>query len=280
MRYKTILVHLNDERRAGQVIDAAAHLADRHEANLIGIYVVPSDIVGSPTALGRRIIGTGRQAFRDEAARIAKIFQTATAGRAIVPEWRVIDPARHHPGCAEAVIELSRSTDLIVAAQADPNWDYTLLLDFPERLAIESGRPTLIIPHAGRFPSFGKRVVLAWNGKKEAARAAFDALPLLKQAAAVRVLYVGTGGPSEVTDIARGSEIAAALARHGVKCETAQSVSGDIDVGNDLLSRLADFGADLLVMGCYGHSRFREFVFGGATREILEHMTVPVLMSH
>src|SRR5262249_44888689 len=149
---KTILVNLNDERRAGQVIEAAAHLADRHESHLTGIYVVPSDIVGSPTAIGRRIIGTGRQAFRDEAKRIAKTFETATAGRAIVPEWRVIEPPRNHPGCAEAVIELSRSADLVMASQTDPNWDYSPLLDFPERLAIETGRPTLIIPHAGRFP--------------------------------------------------------------------------------------------------------------------------------
>ena len=68
--------------------------------------------------------------------------------------------------------------------------------------------------------------------------------------------------------------------RHGVKAEAASTVAEDIDVGNTLLSRAADLGADLIVMGCYGHSRMRELVLGGATREMLRHMTVPVLMSH
>ena len=97
-------------------------------------------------------------------------------------------------------MEQARSCDLVIASQTDPDWDYSLLLDFPERLAIESGRPTLIVPHAGRFPRFGQRVLVAWNGKREAARAVFDALPLLNEAEAVRVLWSiqETGRPVRV----------------------------------------------------------------------------------
>ena len=280
MTYKTILVHLNDERRVGQIIDVAAHIADRNEAHLIGLYVVPSGLVGSITGLRGRIIESGRQSFREEGKRIGEAFEKATAGQAIVAEWRMVEPPHDHPGPAEAVMEQARSCDLVIASQTDPDWDYSLLLDFPERLAIESGRPTLIVPHAGRFPRFGQRVLVAWNGKREAARAVFDALPLLNEAEAVRVLWVNPGDRPDGAGATPGTDLVAALARHGVKCEAAQSVTAGIEVGDDLLNRLADFSADLLVMGCYGHSRFREFVLGGASRQILRHMTVPVLMSH
>ncbi len=281
MAYKTILVHLNDERRVGQLIDVAAHIADLNEAHLIGLYVVPSLLVGSVGGVGSRLAQSGRTAFKEEAKRIEAAFYEAMKGRAGVGEWRLIEPPRDHPGTAEAVIEQARSVDLVVANQADSDWEYSLLLDFPERLALESGRPTLIVPNAGRFPRVGQRAMVAWNGKREATRAVFDAMPLLQNAEAVRVLWVNPGEKAANTmGRTPGEDLAATLARQGVKCELSSSVTAGLEVGDDLLSRLADFGADLLVMGCYGHSRLREFVMGGATREILRHMTVPVLMSH
>lgn len=281
MAYKTILVHLNDERRVGQLMDVAGYVADLNEAHLIGLYVVPSLVVGSLGGVGSRLAQSGRSAFKEEAKRIETAFLEAMKGRAGVCEWRVLEPPRDHPGTAEAVIEQARSVDLVVANQADTDWEYSLLLDFPERLALESGRPTLIVPNAGRFPRVGQRAMVAWNGKREATRAVFDAMPLLQSAKAVRVLWVNPGRMAANTmGRTPGEDLAATLARQGVKCELSSSVTAGIEVGDDLLSRLADFGADLLVMGCYGHSRLREFVMGGATREILRHMTVPVLMSH
>jgi nucleotide-binding universal stress UspA family protein len=279
MSYKTILVQLNDERRVGQLIDVAAHIADRNEAHLIGLYVVPSSVVGSFIRLGGGLMQAGRQAFRDEAKRVEAAFEKAMAGRAVVAEWRVAEPTHQHPGPAEAVMEQGYAADLIIASQSDPEWEYNLLLDFPDRLAVESGRPTLIVPHAGRFPRVGTRAIVAWNGKREAARAVFDALPLLKGAEAVRIVCVNPGKHQAAGHVP-GADIAATLARHGVKCEASQSVTAGIEVGDDLLNRAADFSADLLVMGCYGHSRFREFVLGGASNKILRTMTVPVLMSH
>lgn len=280
MAYRTIMVHLNDERRAGQLLDVAAHLADRHAAHLVGLYVVPSAIYGSAMGMGARLAGSGRKAFREEADRIRQAFDTATKGRPIVPEWRMLEPPADHPGVAEAVIEQARTADLIVAGQADESWEWSLLLDCPDRLAMESGRPAIIVPYAGRFPNVGSRIVVAWNGKREATRAVFDALPLLERAESARILWVNPEGSASSLGRSPGEDLAATLARHGVKCELASSVATDIDVGDDLLSRLSDYGADLLVMGIYGHSRLREFVFGGATRKILRHMTVPVLMSH
>jgi nucleotide-binding universal stress UspA family protein len=153
------------------------------------------------------------------------------------------------------------------------------LLDFPERLALESGRPVLVIPYAGRYPKIGHNVVIAWKAGRESARAVFDALPLLTGAAHVHILEIKEHG-SKKPSLAPDTSIAAALARHGIKPTIRTSVASDISVGDEILSRLADLDADLLVMGAYGHSRMRELVFGGTTRHIAQHMTVPTLFSH
>ena len=108
----------------------------------------------------------------------------------------------------------------------------------------------------------------------------FDALPLLQAADLVRIIWVNPTKEMHAAGDLPSAEVAASLARHGVKCEAATAQSPDIGVGDILLSGLTDDSSDLLVMGAYGHSRLREFVFGGATRAILDHMTVPVLMSH
>jgi nucleotide-binding universal stress UspA family protein len=280
MTYKTIVVHLNDERRAGQIIDVAAGIAERQEAHLIGVFAVPSAVVGAYSRYAASMIEAGRKAYREEAKRIEAVFQKGTAGRSLVAEWRMIEPPRNHPGVAEAVMEHGRAADLIVAAQTDEEWDNHLLLDFPERLALESGRPTLVVPYAGRFTNPGRRILVAWNGTRESARATFDALPLMQAADVVRVLWIDPEKDLGETDVTPTAEIAATLARHGVKCEAAHTATDGMDIGNVLLSRAADFGADMLVMGCYGRSRLREFILGGASRSILGQMTVPVVMSH
>jgi nucleotide-binding universal stress UspA family protein len=177
------------------------------------------------------------------------------------------------------VLDHARSADLIIAGQADPDWEQSSLMDFPERLALESGRPTLVIPYVGRYREIGRNVVIAWKAGRESARAVFDALPILANAENVDILEVKErrdGGGSLAPD----TTIAASLARHGIKATVRTSVAGDIGIGDELLSRIADAGADLLVMGAYGHSRMREIIFGGATRHIFRHMTVPTLFSH
>ena len=228
--------------------------------------------------MGAGMITSGLNTFREEAGRIEAAFAKATREQPFTAEWRLV--TAQGKGVAETVMEHGRSADLIMASQRDPSWEFHTLLDEPERLAVESGRPVLLIPYAGQFSSFGKRVTIAWNGRREAARAAFDALPLLKMASTVRILWINPQDEVQDAGDIPTAEIAAALARHGVKCETATTAAADIDVGDVLLSSLADDGCDLLVMGAYGRSRLREFVFGGATRHILRSMTVPVLMSH
>lgn len=278
MAYKTIVLHLNDERRVAGLVEAAAHLATLHQTHLTGLYVLPPVPSYGTTTVGAGIIKSGLNTFTEEGRRVEIAFAKATAGRPFVSEFRLVKADQL--GYAETIIEHGRSADLIMAGQRDNSWSYSMLMDEPERLAIESGRPVLIIPHAGKFATFGSRITLAWNGRREAARAAFDALPLLQAAKSVRIVWVNPQDEtSDVGDIP-AAEIAATLARHGVKCETAKSYASDIKVGDILLADLADDGTDLLVMGAYGRSRIREFVFGGTTKHIMAHMTVPVLMSH
>ena len=136
----------------------------------------------------------------------------------------------------------------------------------------------LIVPYIQKAGLKLDRAMVCWDGSRNAGRAVADALPLLARAKTVEVVIV-TGGPGKSDEVA-GADIAHHLARHGLKVEVERLVARDIDITSTILSRAADIGADLIVMGGYGHSRLREFVLGGATRGILASMTVPVLMSH
>ncbi len=278
MSYKTILVHLNDKRRVETVLGPAIHLAIRHNAHLIGLHVYAS-MPAPPIAMayGAQVLGSIVAAERKEADLIAAAFAAATANQPFVAEWRSLKVP--HVDLAGVVMDHGRAADLIVAGQTDPDWDLSPLLDFPERLALESGRPVLVVPYAGRFGEIGRNVVIAWKAGRESARAVFDALPILEQAEKVHILEVKEHG-DKAAALAPDTTIAASLGRHGIKPSVRTSVAADISVGDDILSRLSDLDADLLVMGAYGHSRMREFVFGGATRHIARHMTVPTLFSH
>jgi nucleotide-binding universal stress UspA family protein len=119
--------------------------------------------------------------------------------------------------------------------------------------------------------------VIAWKCTAEASRAVHDALPILVRAKSVTVMEVNP--PAGRAPHIAGTDIAAHLARHGVRVEVSPTTAAEIGVGDAILSRAADLGADMIVMGAYGHSRLREFVFGGVTLHLLRHMTVPVLMS-
>jgi len=278
MPYKTILVHLNDKRRAEALLEPAVRLASKHNGHLIGMHaysMMPAPPI--PLPYRGKVLGSMVAAERQETEEIAAIFARMTANQPFVAEWRAVKVP--HVDHAPTVMDHGRATDLIIAGQTDPDWDLSSLLDFPERLALESGRPVLVVPYIGRYPEIGRNVVVAWKAGREAARAAFDALPLLLGAEKIHILEIKERG-DERPDLAPDTSIAAALARHGIKPSVHTSATADIGVGDEILSRLADLGADLLVMGAYGHSRMRELVFGGVTRHIARHMTVPTLFSH
>jgi nucleotide-binding universal stress UspA family protein len=276
MTYKTILVHLNDSRRAEKVLEPAAELAVRFNAHLIGLHVC-SAVPASPIPMASSALGSIVAAERRNSEAIAETFKRMTTGQPYVAEWQLQKVS--HLNLAAVVMERGRAADLIVAGQTDPEWDLSPVMDFPEHLALESGRPVLVIPYAGRYPTIGRRVVVAWKSSRESARAVFDALPLLLGAETVHILEVKER-PDDISTLAPDTSIAAALARHGMRPEVQTSIASEISIGDEILSRAADLDADLLVMGAYGHSRFRELVFGGTTRQIARHMTLPTLLSH
>ena len=146
-------------------------------------------------------------------------------------------------------------------------------------MILSCGRPVLVIPYVGNFETIGKHVIVAWDASPIAAGAVHDSLPFLKAAKSVTVLAVNPKDGDDETGDLPGADICAHLARHGVNVE-AKHIQSDLDPGNMLLSRAADSGADLIVMGAYGHARWTEIVFGGVTNHFLSHMTVPTLMSH
>ena len=184
------------------------------------------------------------------------------------------------PELATSVVEHAFQCDLVVVSQVDREGDSGIEADFAERVVMESGRPVLVVPLYGAFSECGRRAMVAWNGRREAARAAFDAVPLLQACEAVRVTWLDPQDALDVPGSLPGAELATALSRHGIDVTAEALPTAGIGVGEALLSHASDLGADLLVMGAYGHSRTREYVFGGATRTIFDSMTVPVLMSH
>jgi len=207
-------------------------------------------------------------------------FDAAARARNLGSEWRGLDAGS--ASVAEVALRHARTVDLLVAAQADPRWPGSQRLDIADRLVLGSGRPVLIIPNEGPQQDFAERVLIAWNGGREAARAAFDALPLLQRAREVKMVWVNPQARDELAQNlpASAADICAALARHGVKCKATQAIDPHTNVGHTLLMHAKENCADLLVMGCYGHSRLREFVLGGASQHVLRHMTIPVFMSH
>ena len=280
MTCKTILLHLNDLKRAPRLIEAAVPLARVAATHLVGLSVIPPYIV-MPAADGG---GTSitmdehRVAFLSDMARIRQSFQTATGDLPRPAEWREADAA--FSGIADAVLDHARTADLVVAAQPNGRWGGSALLEDPVRLIMESGRPGLLIPAAGKAQLPPTRVAVAWDGRREAARAAFDALPLLTLAGSATVITVNAEKGRQRSGDLPSAEICAALARHGIKIDAVDVHAHAGDVGHELLRQARGNGCDMLVMGGYGHSRLRELVLGGATRDVLAHMDLPVLLSH
>jgi nucleotide-binding universal stress UspA family protein len=180
-------------------------------------------------------------------------------------------------GASEAFGRIGRRFDLCVARQAEPD------KLAPEDLIIEgalfgSGRPVVVVPYIQKGGLKLDRIMVCWDGGRNAARAIADAMPLLAKAKAVEVVIIASEAPK--SDEVPGADMGEHLARHGLRVDVKRIVAKDTDIASTLLSHAADSSADFMVMGGYGHSRLREFVFGGATRGILGAMTVPVLMSH
>lgn len=278
MTYKSILLHIDSDKNMSERASAAIALADRCGAHLTAIHVSPPLYIPAYVAaqVGDVVIDVNEKVKQEAEAAAKAQYDKIAATTAMPIEWRM------DTGHVSTVVSMhARYADLTILGQYNAeNEAASFYPDLVENVVMDAGRPVLVMPYAGKFPTCGKNVLVAWNASREATRAVTDAMPLLQTADKVTILAInpesGADGHGEVP----GADIALYLARHGVKAEVTSMIARDIDVGNVLLSRAADLGVDLLVMGAYGRSRLREFILGGASRDILRHMTLPVLMSH
>jgi nucleotide-binding universal stress UspA family protein len=277
MSYKTLLVHLDHRPRSQARLELAARLAERFDAHLIGLFApgaarLPSYAYAEGGPALRDVLEERRVAAAREAQKRFEAFVGRNgAGRT---EWRA---SQAEP---DAAVRLSaRYADLVIAGQPEAG-DEGELRGLGDELALSAGRPVLFVPYAGKVADLGRRVLIAWDAGREAARAATDALPFLQRAEAVEVVSFDPERTGRGHGEEPGADIGLYLARHGVKVSVARQSGAGYEIGAQILSRAADTGADLIVMGAYGHSRVRELVLGGVTRTLLGAMTVPVLMSH
>lgn len=280
MSIKTVLVHVDDGAGVRARVELAARLAHDAGARLIGVYLVPTaEITPSVAAL---IPGDVLARRMGESARAQKagaaMFGDATfqTGLSTV-EWRA--PAGN---ALEAAVVHGRCSDLMVIGQPDPDDPF---VEFSAELATATllgiGQPILVIPYIGVQGWPGKRILVATDGGREAARAIGDAMFLLERASAVKILVGTPGDPERSPSFMQTSHRLTGWFRdHDIEPDVERYDAEGGDHGEWLLSRAADFGADLIAMGGYGHPRLRETILGGMTRTVLNVMPVPVLMSH
>jgi nucleotide-binding universal stress UspA family protein len=275
---KDVILNLELNKSRDSVRDYAITVARTFDAHLEGVAFADGNI---PTYLMQEFPPTAVADIRskyEEAARSAiERFEAAVKGSLLSVEHRLVTQT-YPDEVPPSFSAMARRYDLSVVMQSDDekgvNNDILI-----EATLFGSGRPVIVVPYIQKEGLKLDRIVCCWDGSRAAARAVNDALPLLQKARAVEVFIVAnekTGGEPEI----RGVEIGSHLARHGIKVEIVTLPAADIDVANVILSRVADCSASMIVMGGYGHSRFREFVLGGATRGILSTMTVPVFISH
>jgi nucleotide-binding universal stress UspA family protein len=286
-----------DPTNAGEArLRLAVAIGREHRARLSAAYLMANEIGGGPydglgiaAPTGVAGIVEGSLVAGIPAPEVPPAAPSGAAGLADIVEqrFRFAIPASGNAGDwhlfesgeVEDFLALARSFDLIVGGQVSP--DYPVAAGFrPADIVLGAGRPLLLVPYAGEFTQVGRRVLVAWDGTREAARALHDALPLIGKAEAVTVITVRARESGFERDRPSLERIVRHLEHHGLPVRAEEAPQGDLPIADVLLSRAADLGADLIVAGGYHHSQLREALLGGVSRDLLDHMTVPVLMSH
>jgi len=296
MALKDILVGVDPSTAGEGRLKLALNLVRAHKAHITACYIMreehaaPSPILaGVPVNPGPGILvapeagptlgdtvptpisPASREAERAE--QVEELFRTELRAHGLGGEWHLLSP-----GETAVFIDLAKSFDLTILGQLSPEIRPTGFR--PDEIVIATGRPVLVVPYAGAFDTVGRRALVAWDGTREAARAANDALPLLENAEAVTVMFVGARETALEEHHPSIERIVHHLQRHGIAARAEETLQGDLRISDVLLSRAADLAVDLLVAGAYHHSQLREALVGGVSRDLLDHMTVPVLMSH
>jgi nucleotide-binding universal stress UspA family protein len=274
---KDILANLSVTKEGGPAADYAVSVAAALQAHLTGVAFIYDPVVPvSGTGYIPAEVIESQEADNETAAKAAiKKFVAATDRAGISADPLTISASLAAAG--DKFARMARRFDLAIVGQARPETS-TLEEIIGETTLFESGRPVILVPYIQKGPFKLDNVMVCWDGSRPAARAIGDAMPLLVKAGGVEIVIVTNERGKQ--DEIEGADMGQHLARHDVKVDVHRIPGGDIDVADALLSHAADSGTDFIVMGGYGHSRFREFVLGGVTHSIFRSMTVPVLMSH
>ena len=271
---QSLLVHLDGTARAGLRLALAHRFAARCQARVSALFAVtPRHLPALPLAAGVQATTARGQIDLDHRLHAMAAFERARAESRQPCEWLELsgEPV------IDAFARRALASDLMFLGQRDPDdaSGFDVPADFVESVLIGSGRPGLVIPCKGPATIAPTTVLLAWKPTRECASALTAALPFLRGATQVHLIEEGRdetqSAPGQVLDYLR---------LHGVTRVHQQLRLPERHAGEELLSRAADCGAGMIVMGCYGHSRARELVLGGATRTVLDSTTVPVLMAH
>jgi nucleotide-binding universal stress UspA family protein len=274
MSMKDILVHVEDGNRDGARIQAAVDVARAFQAQLAGIHVVVHQFGALEVRadIAVELHKAQATAIREDAEKAEQLFRDKVGSSGLATEWHsengeVIDVVTHH----------GRYADLVVTGQDDPDSTSYGGRDMPDRLVLAVGRPVLIIPRNGSFENVGSRIMVAWDAGRASARAVHDAMPFLERAEDIKVVSAnvaveGREGPA--------ATLCRQLERHGIKAEPRDIIEKGKRKRDALLGTAEEEGANLIVMGAYGHPRWRELVLGGITQHMLSHGTIPMLMSH
>jgi nucleotide-binding universal stress UspA family protein len=274
---KDLVVNLTVGADRDPAAQFAVSIAAMFEAHIAGIAFAYDPVV-TPTVmdgLSATWIDAQRTENRDAAQKTVDRFEADAKRQGLSAEPRIIEASL---GKAATLFgHIARRFDLAVVGQMDPE---RMLPDnlMIEAALFESGRPVVVVPYIQREGIKLDRVMVCWDGSRSAARAIADSLPFLKCGKFIEIVMVANA--SGKADVLPGVDLGEHLARHNLNVEVKRLVTADIDVSNAILSYAADCAGDFIVMGGYGHSRLREFVLGGATRGILQSMTIPVLMAH
>jgi len=274
---KDLVVNLTVGSDRDAAAEFAVSIAARFEAHIAGVAFAYDPVV-TPTVLdglSATWLDAQRAENRAVAQEAADRFEAAARREGLSAEHLIVDA--NLSVAATLFGRMARCFDLAVVGQTDPE---RVLPDdlLIEAVLFESGRPAVVVPYIQRDGLKLAHILVCWDGSHNAARAIADSLPFLMQGKKVQIVMVASG--DRTADELPGADLAEHLARHGLNVEVKQLVAAQVDICNVILSHAADSGADFIVMGGYGHSRLREFVLGGATRGMLQSMTVPVLMAH
>lgn len=271
MALKDLLAYVDNEHVAERTVEAAVKLAGTTGTHITGLHIIRRPyITGYVKAeFGQQVLDDMLKSARGNADELEQSFNAAAAERDIASAWRRVEC--NESAFSNALNAQARCADLLLVDQSDD--------DIAAKVVIDAGSPVLVIPDDVSIETVGRRVLVAWNGSREAIRAVHDALGVLENADAVKIVGVGksAGEAGASPDL---PDICLHLKRHGVDAEAVAVAEKESHAGEVVMEQATDLDCDLIVMGAYGHTRMRELILGGVTNHVLKNTGLPLFMSH